>query len=129
LNYLKLIWKNLNTHLRYQKLTKNLDQGIGPMNLKYFENIDLSNVVIVRMKSMEDIRTKILGVMTENKFKRAVILSAIGSVYDAIFYGVKQKSELPYNQDQITIMKKKNTNMLMITTTVSMRKRYFLKKG
>ena len=77
------------------------------MNMKYFENIDLSNVVIVRMKSMEDTRTKILGVMAENKFKRAVILSAIGSVYDAIFCGVKQKSELPYNQDQITIMKKK----------------------
>jgi predicted DNA-binding protein with PD1-like motif len=77
------------------------------MNLKYFENIDLSNVLIVRLKSMEDIRTKLLEVISENRFKRAVILSAIGSVYDAIFYGVKQNSKLPYNQDQITIMKKK----------------------
>jgi len=55
------------------------------MNLKYFENIDLSNVLIVRMKSMDDIRTKLLEVMSKNRFKRAVILSAIGSVYDAIF--------------------------------------------
>jgi hypothetical protein len=77
------------------------------MNLKYFENIDLSNVLIVRMKSMDDIRTKLLEVMSKNRFKRAVILSAIGSVYDAIFCGVKQNSKLPYNQDQITIMKKK----------------------
>ena len=77
------------------------------MNLKYFENIDLSNVLIIRMKSMDDILTKLLEVMSKNKFKRAVILSAIGSVYDATFYGVTQNSKLPYNQDQITIMKKK----------------------
>lgn len=77
------------------------------MNLKYFENIDLYNVLIVRMKSMDDVRTKLLEVMSKNGLKRAVILSAIGSVYDAIFYGVKQNSKLPYNQDQITVMKKK----------------------
>ena len=72
------------------------------MDLKYFEKIDLSNVIIVRMKSKDDIREKLIELMLKNKFKRAVILSAIGSIYDATFYGVKQNSELPYDEEQTT---------------------------
>jgi predicted DNA-binding protein with PD1-like motif len=75
------------------------------MNLKYFDKVDLSNVLIVRMKPKEELRAKLEEVMVESGFKRAVILSAIGSVYEAIFYGVKPGSDLPYNPDQITTVK------------------------
>lgn len=76
------------------------------MGVKYFDKVDLSNVLIVRMKPKEELRAKLEEVMAENNFKRAVVLSAIGSVYDATFYGVKPGSDLPYNPDQITIVKK-----------------------
>ncbi|MEM4250678.1 MAG: DNA-binding protein, partial [Candidatus Bathyarchaeia archaeon] len=71
----------------------------------YFDKVDLSNVLIVRMKPKEELRAKLEDVMLENGFKRAVILSAIGSVYEATFHGVKLGSELPYNRDQITTVK------------------------
>lgn len=75
--------------------------------MKFYENIDLSNVLIVRMKSKDDIREKLMEVVGENRFKRAVILSAIGSVFEASFYGVKPGSELPYGKDRITTLKEK----------------------
>jgi len=76
------------------------------MGVKYFDKVNLSNVLIVRMKPKEELRAKLEEVMVENNFKRAVILSAIGSVYDATFHGVKPGSDLPYNPDQITTVKK-----------------------
>ncbi|WP_455277402.1 PPC domain-containing DNA-binding protein [[Eubacterium] cellulosolvens] len=75
--------------------------------MKFYESIDLSNVLIVRMKSKDDIREKLMEVVEKNGFKRAVILSAIGSVFEASFYGVKPGSELPYGKDRITTLKKK----------------------
>ena len=76
------------------------------MNMKYFDRVDLSNVLIVRMRPKEELRQKLEEVMSENAFKRAVILSAIGSVYEATFFGVKPDSVLPFGQDKITVIKK-----------------------
>lgn len=76
------------------------------MNMKYFERVDLSNVLIVRMRPKEELRQKLEEVMSENAFKRAVILSAIGSVCEATFFGVKPDSKLPFGQDKITVIKK-----------------------
>ena len=76
------------------------------MQLKYFENIDLSSVFVVRLKAKEEIRNKLLEIMSEKNIRQAMILSAIGSVYEATFFGVKSNSQLPYNKDQITIIKK-----------------------
>ncbi len=81
------------------------DAGIG-MSLKYSEKVDLSNILFVRMRPKEEIRGKLEEVVSENGFKRAAVLSAIGSVYDATFYGVKPNSQLPYVQDQITVVRK-----------------------
>jgi predicted DNA-binding protein with PD1-like motif len=74
--------------------------------LQFFEKVDLSNVLIVRMRPREEIREKLEEVMSANNFRRAVVLSAIGSIYEATFYGVKPDSDLPYDQNQITVMRK-----------------------
>ncbi len=76
------------------------------MKLKYFEKIDLSSSFVVRLKSKEEICEKLLEVMNEKKIRQVVILSAIGSVFEAIFFGVKPNSQLPYDIDKITVIKK-----------------------
>lgn len=75
------------------------------MALKYCDSIDLSNVLIVRLKPQDEIREKIEEVMNQNGIKKAVILSAIGSVYEATFFGVKKNSGLPFGKDKITVVK------------------------
>ena len=60
------------------------------MDPKNFDSIDLSNVLIVRLKPKDEIREKIEEVMKYNGLKKAVILSAIGSVFEATFLGVKK---------------------------------------
>ncbi len=74
--------------------------------MKFFEKVDLSNVLIVRLRPKEEIREKLAEVMSANSLRRAVVLSAIGSIYEATFYGVKPDSELPYGQDQITVIRR-----------------------
>ena len=81
--------------------------GIQVMKLKFYGKIDLSNVLIIRMKSKDDIKEKLMEVMSENNFQRCAILSAIGSVFEATFYGVKPDSGLPYGKDRITVIRKK----------------------
>ena len=75
------------------------------MDTKYFDSIDLSNVLVVRLKPKDEIREKTEEVMKHNGLKKAVILSAIGSVFEATFFGVKTNSELPFGKDKITIIK------------------------
>jgi predicted DNA-binding protein with PD1-like motif len=75
------------------------------MDMKYFNSIDLSNVLIVRLKPKDEIREKIEEVMKHNGLKKAVILSGIGSVFEATFFGVKKNSSLPFGKDKITIIK------------------------
>ena len=75
------------------------------MDTKYFDSIDLSKVLVVRLKPKDEIREKIEEVMKHNGLKKAVILSAIGSVFEATFFGVKKNSELPFGKDKITIIK------------------------
>jgi hypothetical protein len=75
------------------------------MVLKYFDSIDLSNVLIIRLKPQDEIRKKIEEVMKQNNLKKAVILSAIGSVFETTFFGVKKNSELPFDKDKITVVK------------------------
>lgn len=74
------------------------------MDLKYYDSIDLSNVLIVRLKPKDEIREKIEEVMNHNRLKKAVILSAIGSVFEATFFGVKKNSDLPFGKDKITVI-------------------------
>jgi hypothetical protein len=76
------------------------------MDPKYFDSIDLSNVLVVRLKPKDEIREKIEEVMKHNGLKKAVILSAIGSVFEATFFGVKKDSGLPFGKDKITVIKK-----------------------
>jgi predicted DNA-binding protein with PD1-like motif len=76
------------------------------MNMSFFERVDLSNVLILRMRPKEELREKLEEVMSKNAFKRAVILSAIGSVYEATFFGVKPNSDLPFGEDKITVLRK-----------------------
>ena len=76
------------------------------MDLKYYDSVDLSNVLIVRLKPKDEIREKIEEVMNHNGLKKAVILSAIGSVFEATFFGVKKNSGLPFGKDKITVIKK-----------------------
>ncbi|WP_455278321.1 PPC domain-containing DNA-binding protein [[Eubacterium] cellulosolvens] len=75
------------------------------MDPKYFDSIDLSNVLVVRLKPKDEIREKIEEVMKHNGLKKAVILSAIGSVFEATFFGVKKDSGLPFGKDKITVIK------------------------
>jgi len=83
-----------------------LKRGICKMDLKYFGKIDLSNVLIVRLRPKEEIKKKLEEVMRKNGLKRAVVISAIGSVYEATYFGVVPNSELPFGQDKITVIKK-----------------------
>ncbi len=76
------------------------------MDPKFYDTINLSNVFIVRLKPKDEIREKIEEVMSINGLKKAVILSAIGSVFEATFFGVKQNSGLPFGKDKITVIKK-----------------------
>ena len=76
------------------------------MNLKYFERVDLSNVLIIRMRPKEELRAKIEEVMSTNNIKRAVVLSGIGSIFEATFFGVVPNSPLPFGQDKITVIRK-----------------------
>jgi predicted DNA-binding protein with PD1-like motif len=76
------------------------------MDSKYFGKIDLSNVLIVRLKPKEEIKEKLQEVMRKNGLKRAVVISAIGSVYEATYFGVVSNSELPFGPDKITVIKK-----------------------
>ena len=75
------------------------------MDIKYFESIDLSNVLVVRLKPKDEIREKIEEVMKHNDLNKAVILSGIGSVFEATFFGVKKNSGLPFSKDKVTIIK------------------------
>lgn len=75
------------------------------MDPKYFDSIDLSNVLVIRLKPKDEIREKIEEVMKHNGLKKAVILSAIGSVFEATFFGVKKDSGLPFGKDKITVIK------------------------
>jgi predicted DNA-binding protein with PD1-like motif len=77
------------------------------MDMKYFDSIDLSNVFVVRLKPKDEIREKIEEVMKHNGLKKAVILSGIGSVFEATFFGVKKNSKLPFGKDKIAIIKEK----------------------
>lgn len=76
------------------------------MNLKYFGKIDLSNVLIVRLRPKEEIKEKLEEAMRKSGLKRAVVISAIGSVFEATYFGVVPNSELPFGQDKITVIKK-----------------------
>jgi len=70
--------------------------------LKYFGRVDLNNTLIARFRPAETVPDRITDLMSEVGFRRAVILSAIGSFSEATFYGVKPDSELPYGTEQIT---------------------------
>ncbi|MBS7650712.1 MAG: DNA-binding protein [Candidatus Bathyarchaeia archaeon] len=70
--------------------------------MKYFGRVDLTNTLIARFRPMEAVPERIMDLMSEVGFRRAAILSAIGSFSEATFYCVKPDSKLPYGAEQIT---------------------------
>ncbi|MBS7625950.1 DNA-binding protein [Candidatus Bathyarchaeota archaeon] len=70
--------------------------------MRYFGRVDLTNTLIARFRPMETVPERITDLMSEVGFRRAAILSAIGSFSEATFYCVKPESKLPYGTEQIT---------------------------
>jgi len=80
---------------------------------RFAENIDLSEVLFTRFQPGDDLFEMIRETMRKAGWKRAVILSAIGSVGDVSFIDPKPAIDLPVNKDKVNIIEMKGPFELM----------------
>jgi predicted DNA-binding protein with PD1-like motif len=73
---------------------------IEGMEPRFCEKVDLSEVYFMRFQPHDEIMEKIKEFCKANDIERAVILSGIGSVYDAAFIDPKSGAEIPIEREK-----------------------------
>jgi hypothetical protein len=71
---------------------------------RFCEKVDLSEVYLMRFQPHDEIMEKIKEFCKTNDIERAVILSGIGSVYDAAFIDPKSGIRIPVDPDKLNVV-------------------------